>query len=590
MMTLTSISKATKHFLYGLLLRLTLLIVLPALMDDGLLLRGVRYTDIDYDVFTDAAAHVAEGRSPYRRHTYRYTPFLAALLSLPMGEEGRQQQMMISSSSAVWSVVFSTKYFGKILFCVADAICGYIILMLRARSRTRLQCNAYDNKRQKKPKTKCSSIIEKCVVQYSNLSPEFIDALWWLYNPLPINICTRGSAEALVVLLPVLLTVALTTVDGGGNDDVKQEQSSLQKKKRLIPIPLRACLAGILHGIGIHCKLYPVIYTVSFMANFSRQEQQYRQSERNTGDNSSSSSNNNEATSSIATRQQLDQGWTHTLSEQMAYFQSCMCCTPKSSSSSLGGGFPWKHPIKILMLALLWIQRLFLTPSSILFLLSSIATMAGTTYAAVHYYGHEALEEGLLYHFGRIDHRHNYSMYWYWIYLLRGRLASAEVVAPSTSWVGNVPLIPQILSELIYFILFVSTSLLLLRFLHLHNLIHTALFLDSTWIFEFGNSTLRLDICPILSNILLRCIQQSHDRTIFHLVSLPPPTLFRSHPMGFASNVAIIKFTIRIYPHVVGLCVHFGDVGVEIASTSVDGISFLFCCKCESSCCDIEWI
>ncbi len=546
-------------------------------MDDGLLLRGVRYTDIDYDVFTDAAAHVAEGRSPYRRHTYRYTPFLAVLLSLPMGE-GRQQQTM---PSIVWSVVLSTKFFGKILFCVADAICGYIILILRARSRTQQQRNTHDNKRQKTKK--CSSIIETCMVHYSNLSPEFTDALWWLYNPLPINICTRGSAEALVVLLPVLLTVVLTTIDD--NDDVKQEQSSSQKKKRFIPIPLRACLAGILHGIGIHCKLYPVIYTVSFMGNFSRQEQQCRQYESSVGD--SSSSNNNEAISSIATRQQRDQGWTHTLSEQMAYFQNCMCCTPKSSTSSLKAGFPWKHPTKILMLALLWIQRLFLTPSSILFLLSSIATMAGTTYAAVHYYGHEALEEGLLYHFGRIDHRHNYSMYWYWIYLLRGRVASAEVVAPSTSWVGNVPLIPQILSELVLYVrfcIFTTSEISILTYSD------TALFLDSTWIFESGNSTLRLDICPILSNILLRCIQQSHDRTIFHLVSLPPATLFRSHTMVFTSNAAIIKFTFSIHPHMVGLCVHFGDVGVEIASTSVDGISSLFCCKCESSCCDIEWI
>ncbi len=60
--------------------------------------------------------------------------------------------------------------------------------------------------------------------------------------------------------------------------------------------------------------------------------------------------------------------------------------------------------------------------------------------------------------------------------------------------------------------------------------------------------------------------------------------------MVFASNADVIKFTVTIYPHVVGLCVHFGDVGVEVASTSVDGISSLFCCKCESSGCDIEWI
>jgi phosphatidylinositol glycan class M len=78
-----------------------------------------------------------------------------------------------------------------------------------------------------------------------------------------------------------------------------------------------------------------------------------------------------------------------------------------------------------------------------LFLVFTLATTMGLTYAAVQSYGHESLEEGLLYHFQRVDHRHNYSMYWYWIYLSRGRAASSALSTSASLW-GHIPTIPQI--------------------------------------------------------------------------------------------------------------------------------------------------
>jgi len=255
------------------------------------------------------------------------------------------------------------------------------------------------------------------------LSPELKDALWWLYNPLPINICTRGSAESLVVLLPVLATVAIADMYQ------KQQPTGGRQQRGTLPIVARACVAGIFHGIGIHAKLYPVIYTISFMANFSRQQQE------------------RELISKSSKRQQRQQrirkdgGWRYLLSEQMELDTS-------KSKNGMMTTFPWTDPMQIVVLGVFWVQRLFFTLSSVLFLVTSIGTVGILTYLAVHFHGQVALEEGLLYHFQRVDHRHNYSMYWYWIYLARGRAEveslTATISQSSSIW-GSIPLLPQVL-------------------------------------------------------------------------------------------------------------------------------------------------
>ena len=83
-----------------------------------------------------------------------------------------------------------------------------------------------------------------------------------------------------------------------------------------------------------------------------------------------------------------------------------------------------------------------------------MGTVGILTYLSVYQHGQEALDEGLLYHFQRVDHRHNYSMYWYWIYLARGRAddtlsqlagkATKNASLFASSW-SYIPLVLQVL-------------------------------------------------------------------------------------------------------------------------------------------------
>jgi len=108
--------------------------------------------------------------------------------------------------------------------------------------------------------------------------------------------------------------------------------------------------------------------------------------------------------------------------------------------------FPWLQPKRLIRLIFLWVDRLFLTSSSIIFFLSSLLTFATLTYIAALFYGNIAVEEGLMYHFSRVDHRHNYSMFWYWIYLARGRFSQlATNPNPSFFTLGRALLIPQMI-------------------------------------------------------------------------------------------------------------------------------------------------
>ena len=67
----------TKHlFFLAFLIRLAL--ILYGILGDRIW--SLKYTDYDYKVYTDTSRYILEGKNPYDRITYRYTPLLAYIL------------------------------------------------------------------------------------------------------------------------------------------------------------------------------------------------------------------------------------------------------------------------------------------------------------------------------------------------------------------------------------------------------------------------------------------------------------------------------------------------------------------------------
>jgi phosphatidylinositol glycan class M len=154
------------------------------------------FTDVDYHVFTDAAAlvagkgatssstlHLNYSASPYARITYRYTPLLAWIL-VPN--------------------IYVHISFGKILFSALDLVAGWLsmkILLLQG--------------------------IDERVASRS------VGALW-LLNPIVFTISTRGSAESIMATLVLSVLYLLL-------------------KRQII-------LSAMIYGLAVHFKIYPIIY------------------------------------------------------------------------------------------------------------------------------------------------------------------------------------------------------------------------------------------------------------------------------------------------------------------------------------------
>ncbi|KAI0273595.1 glycosyltransferase family 50 protein [Gloeopeniophorella convolvens] len=317
----------------------------------------VKYTDIDYSVFSDAASFtLAPGQQnraqgtlaawlnvgdPYLRETYRYTPLLALLLA-----------------PNEWL----HKSFGKYLFAGCDILAGVlmhkllvsVILPRGARPRTEAggtpsfqvtpQREADDPQAYPKVGDARGNTTPVAISEDNSRHATLLVALH-LLNPFVFSISTRGSSESVLSLF-VLLTLFFAL---RGQWDA----------------------AAVLLGLSTHWKIYPVIYGVSCVGVIG--------AEHRRGD-----------------RKMQPRG---ILAKIMQYIDA------------------------------------FVTKKTIRFAAISTGTFLALGVLMYSVWGYPFLHETYLYHLHRLDHRHNFSPYFYLIYLTHPSI--------STTSAAQVPLWKQ---------------------------------------------------------------------------------------------------------------------------------------------------
>ena len=275
-----------KHrYLTSLIIRYLIIIITEFLYYNYHIL----YTDIDYHVFSDGAKELLLGKNPYERETYRYTPILAFLMT---------------------PNIFFYYSFGKFLLSTIDVIVGFLIEKLLI-----VQNNKNSND-------------EKFVY----------NSLFYLYNPIIIVICTRGSADCIITCLVVLCLLLL------------------EMKYYL--------LSAFVYGFAVHFKIYPIIYAPAIYLYLVNKI--YNNNNQNENENKNS------------------------------YLK-----------------FILQKFLFPIFLILKNIHKYY----SILYVLISSFTFLSLLIIFYKIIGYKFLYEYLLYHIIRKDHRHNYSMFYYLIYL-----------------------------------------------------------------------------------------------------------------------------------------------------------------------------
>ena len=209
-----------QHLVTSIVLRL-ILIVYGEFHDS---FSEVPFTDIDYKVVTDGARHLQNGHSPFQRHTYRYTPLLAYSL-LPN--------------------LFLHKSFGKVLFSIFDLLIG---ILIRAIIRDEFGQTFYENatallkKNKRLEQKRVASKTFALPPKYEQIATH--SALAWLYNPMSMVIATRGNGDSITSFFVLATIHQLQKAHTGGLKNV--------------------LAAGVMHGLAIHFRLYPIAFSLAY--------------------------------------------------------------------------------------------------------------------------------------------------------------------------------------------------------------------------------------------------------------------------------------------------------------------------------------
>ncbi|CDU23964.1 related to GPI14-Glycosylphosphatidylinositol-alpha 1,4 mannosyltransferase I [Sporisorium scitamineum] len=213
-----------------------------------------------YQLAKSAFDLLASLGDPYTRPTYRYTPFLAAILS-PIH-------------------LFGWTNFGKYLFAASDLLCAiFMWLILDGRRPQGTSAGIYVH----------------------------LPGLLWILNPMVAQISTRGSSEALVGLFVLsflyfflkanpeaplglrakyLPAFSVQYAANGVNQPKDKAHAGAEQTQDDVPtyeaLPpesafnvldwslLEAYMAPILLGLATHLKLFPVIYAVPILSHLYR--------------------------------------------------------------------------------------------------------------------------------------------------------------------------------------------------------------------------------------------------------------------------------------------------------------------------------